>query len=166
MSNTLIDTTQLLERVIQDFQADNGDDGLGVATLISDDAALCHTAEAAGGCVISPLQAASALKRNPRMPVAIVDAMADFSAPQQGVTLISQLRDIYAAQVLVIGAAEASNLNRAMLTSLGFHRWQASTDATGKRTWFIFDLAHYKVTPDWLNPKNWANPELWDKYRW
>ncbi|NIR31605.1 MAG: hypothetical protein GWN84_20295 [Gammaproteobacteria bacterium] len=29
-----------------------------------------------------------------------------------------------------------------------------------------FDIASYKSTPDWLNPRYWAHPELWDKYRW
>ena len=28
---------------------------------------------------------------------------------------------------------------------------------------FIYDIAEYKDKPDWLNNKNWANPELWEK---
>ena len=28
---------------------------------------------------------------------------------------------------------------------------------------FIYDIAEYKDNPDWLNNKNWANPELWEK---
>ncbi len=28
---------------------------------------------------------------------------------------------------------------------------------------FIYDIADYKNKPDWLNNKNWANPELWEK---
>ena len=28
---------------------------------------------------------------------------------------------------------------------------------------FIYDIAVYKDNPDWLNNKNWANPELWEK---
>jgi hypothetical protein len=28
------------------------------------------------------------------------------------------------------------------------------------------DLYDYKQTPDWLNARNWANPALWDKFRW
>ena len=31
---------------------------------------------------------------------------------------------------------------------------------------FCHDLYDYKQTPDWLNAKHWANPELWDKFRW
>jgi Family of unknown function (DUF6231) len=29
-----------------------------------------------------------------------------------------------------------------------------------------FDLHDYKTTPDWLNSRYWAHPELWDRYRW
>ena len=29
-----------------------------------------------------------------------------------------------------------------------------------------FDIDSYKSTPDWLNPKGWAHPELWGKHRW
>tara|TARA_Y100001936_G_scaffold218236_1_gene230748 strand:+ start:4663 stop:5097 length:435 start_codon:yes stop_codon:yes gene_type:complete len=28
---------------------------------------------------------------------------------------------------------------------------------------FIYDISEYKDNPDWLNNKNWANPELWEK---
>jgi hypothetical protein len=28
---------------------------------------------------------------------------------------------------------------------------------------FIYDITEYKDNPDWLNNKNWANPELWEK---
>jgi hypothetical protein len=31
---------------------------------------------------------------------------------------------------------------------------------------YLFDIHDYKQTPDWLNSRNWANPERWDRYRW
>lgn len=31
---------------------------------------------------------------------------------------------------------------------------------------YKFDINDYKKTPDWFNAEHWANPELWDKYRW
>ncbi len=31
---------------------------------------------------------------------------------------------------------------------------------------FNYDIRDYKHTPDWLNARHWANPELWGKYRW
>ena len=32
-----------------------------------------------------------------------------------------------------------------------------------KASVFIYDITEYKDNPDWLNNKNWANPELWEK---
>jgi hypothetical protein len=29
-----------------------------------------------------------------------------------------------------------------------------------------YDINDYKATPDWLNSRDWAHPELWDKWRW
>ena len=29
-----------------------------------------------------------------------------------------------------------------------------------------FSLKTYKKTPDWLSSRNWANPGLWDRFRW
>jgi hypothetical protein len=31
---------------------------------------------------------------------------------------------------------------------------------------FTYHIDDYKKTPDWLNADNWANPEMWGKYRW
>ncbi len=31
---------------------------------------------------------------------------------------------------------------------------------------YAFDIAAYKTTPDWLNSRYWAHPELWGKYWW
>ncbi|MFO7808749.1 DUF6231 family protein [Guyparkeria sp.] len=46
------------------------------------------------------------------------------------------------------------------LVSLGFTR-QAADEPI-----YLFDIETYKRTPDWLNARHWANPELWGKYRW
>lgn len=46
------------------------------------------------------------------------------------------------------------------LVSLGFTRQAADGPV------YLFDIETYKRTPDWLNARHWANPELWDKYRW
>jgi len=31
---------------------------------------------------------------------------------------------------------------------------------------FGFELFGYEDRPEWLNPRHWAHPELWDKFRW
>lgn len=37
---------------------------------------------------------------------------------------------------------------------------------TGALSLYEFDIYNYKTTPAWLSNKYWANPELWEKYRW
>ena len=46
------------------------------------------------------------------------------------------------------------------MVSLGFTR------QTAAEPMYLFDIETYKQTPDWLNARHWANPELWGKYRW
>ncbi len=31
---------------------------------------------------------------------------------------------------------------------------------------YKYDILTYKKTPEWLNARNWANPQLWNKFRW
>ena len=31
---------------------------------------------------------------------------------------------------------------------------------------YKYDIVTYKQKPEWLNPKDWANPALWGKFRW
>lgn len=102
----------------------------------------------------------------PRAQLAVIDAEA--SIPNAEAALITgRLRDVYADRVVVAGPVNESRaLNRQVLMSLGFHQIGHSEDASGDRHWYQFDIDNYKVTPDWLNPRHWANPELWDKYRW
>ena len=46
--------------------------------------------------------------------------------------------------------------------ALGFMRCAV----TEQKRYYLFDLKTYKPAPDWLNPKFWANPQNWNKYRW
>lgn len=52
------------------------------------------------------------------------------------------------------------------LQALGFLKLQADT-TKGATGWILyFDIRQYKETPDWLNARNWAHPERWNKDRW
>ncbi|QGM21629.1 hypothetical protein GJ672_04665 [Spiribacter sp. 2438] len=100
------------------------------------------------------------------LDLAIVDASGEWPAGTLP-SLVSRLRDILARRVVILARADdGGELNRGALVGLGFHRLGLSQDDSGRRRWYEFDMAHYKVTPDWLNSRHWANPELWDKYRW
>lgn len=96
---------------------------------------------------------------------------------------LAQLRDVLTPVVAVwVKPQQSLALNRQAMTALGFSYHPAPELAvedakpaaeqittsvnTPEIALYQFDIAKYKPTPDWLNPKNWANPQLWDRYRW
>ncbi len=137
--------------------------------LVTDQSALAAVARSAQTLCLSGPEALAAQRQAalPRAATAIVDGDADFDQSDLILPLISQLRDVLAGRVLVIAPRDKpSVLSRSALISLGFHRAETSLDEGAKRPWYVFEMAYYKVTPDWLNARHWANPELWDKFRW
>lgn len=78
--------------------------------------------------------------------------------------LIAALRDLLARRMLVF--VPENLLDDSALLGLALNR-QARYEVDG-REWqaWSYDIRTYKAVPDWLNPKFWANPENWDKYRW
>ena len=75
--------------------------------------------------------------------------------------LLAALRDRANRRILVhVGEARVGGDTDRHLVSLGYRR------LSGGEALYLFDIVSYKDTPDWLSPRNWANPELWDKYRW
>lgn len=77
---------------------------------------------------------------------------------------IAAMRDLLARQLLVF--VPENLLDDTALIGLGLNR-QAHFDVEGAawQAW-SYDIRTYKSVPDWLNPKFWANPENWNKYRW
>ena len=141
--------------------------GASAPLLISDAEALGEQLKPhPGGHWLSGPEALPQTLERMSADLAIVDAAAALP-PGNATALVSWLRDVHVQKVLVMARSDnAGELSRHSLIGLGFHRLAVSRDATGRRRWYEYDMAHYKVTPDWLNPRNWANPELWDKYRW
>lgn len=80
-----------------------------------------------------------------------------------GEVLLSRLRDLYARRVLARIIPGETWQNNDM-TAFGFTRLADLGGEDGLL--YGFDVGTYKTTPDWLNPRYWANPELWGKYRW
>ena len=80
-----------------------------------------------------------------------------------GEILLAGLRDLHARKV-VLRLAPGKTWSTRDLIAFGFVRLLAA-DADGT-CYFGFDIATYKSTPEWLSPRNWANPELFDKHRW
>ena len=85
--------------------------------------------------------------------------------------MLSALRDLHARQLLAFVPADAwsgqtTQTQADQLRALGLQQ-QARFEQDGDLidVW-SFDIRTYKTVPDWLNPRFWANPDNWNKYRW
>lgn len=84
-------------------------------------------------------------------------------AAQQRTALIAKCRDQLSSKVLLaLSATEDGGLSETDCLGLGFVRCAL----TGQQRFYLFDLKTYKPAPDWLNPRFWANPQNWNKFRW
>ena len=86
--------------------------------------------------------------------------------------LIALLRDQVAQRLFVLlpigddWPGQRSHWSLTDMTALGL-RQVACFEHEGRALHlYRFDLYDYKLTPDWLNPRFWANPEMWDRARW
>lgn len=101
----------------------------------------------------------------------VVDSLEFLDKPRAG-QLIARLRDLHTSRfcaLVPIGdgwEGRVSHWTSADLLSYGMKLVNHYQADGGSLHLYKYDIASYKSTPDWLNPRNWANPELWNKYRW
>ena len=86
--------------------------------------------------------------------------------------IIQRCRDLFAKHCLVVQdlSEPATGVD---VVSFGFSRLHEQPivendpdpQTTSYQVW-QFNLFDYKHLPDWFNSKFWANPELWNKFRW
>lgn len=79
--------------------------------------------------------------------------------------VIAHLRDFLSLELYVLHPGDAMEQTKRM-GPLGL-RCLETFDAGGQ-PWGLnhFSLKTYKKTPNWLNSRFWANPQLWNKFRW
>ncbi len=75
--------------------------------------------------------------------------------------LLARLRDLDCEAVYVRWNAETDGAGH--LRPLGFLPLKRYADGASLH---YFDVHDYKLLPDWLNSRFWANPEMWNKARW
>lgn len=100
-----------------------------------------------------------------RYALAITDLPAELS-PKQALHLLARLRDLHARQVLAFVPIAALGWHEADLLALGMQRQARYHHHDELMEAWSFDIKTYKAVPDWLNPRFWANPEKWDRFRW
>lgn len=90
----------------------------------------------------------------------------------RGAALIARLRDVYTQRLLVLTAVmdatgeDPEGWTQRELMALGLRMIGPCVHAGRTRGLFLFDIFDYKTTPEWLNPRHWANPQMWNKRRW
>lgn len=103
--------------------------------------------------------------------ILLADVLEQLAKPDAEI-LIGRLRDLHSRHLLLfvrIGDdwdGIQSYWQRTDLLAHGFTLYQRYAIGDHEYDLCRFDLETYKQTPDWLNSQYWANPELWDKYRW
>ncbi len=102
-----------------------------------------------------------------RFDFVIVADTVDQLEKAQAEQMISRLRDLHAKLLWVMvpsSKSECYNNNDAI--AQGMRMVNPENFGVQKPQWYEFSLQFYKPVPQWLNSKNWANPEQWDKSRW
>jgi hypothetical protein len=119
-------------------------------------------------CLIHPYEE---LDVDRRYDLGLVAGALEPLAKQQAGILLARLRDLHCARLLVLlpasgTATDSGDWSRTELYAYGLALIGECTKKPHNLLIFGFDIQDYKTTPDWLNSKYWAHPELFDKYRW
>ncbi len=121
-------------------------------------------------CDITQLKASTKVNNaafSQRYDLAIVSNCIELDNKTQTEQLIGRLRDLCAPKIILLGNLKLSSWKENDL--LGFGLSKLSTNEDNKSSDFIlyqYNIESYKRTPDWFNPKHWANPQLWNKFWW
>lgn len=105
-----------------------------------------------------------------RVGLAIVIDAPRVSTRQATARLLGRLRNYDASAIVAaFHRGDARRLDRWSIgdfLGLGFRRFRPSTRVESDYWLYRYDIYDYKITPDWLNARHWANPEQWGKHRW
>lgn len=105
-----------------------------------------------------------------RLDLAYVSGVLERVDKHTGEMLLARLRDLHAQRVVVALRVEPGDdpatWHEADLLALGLIRIGRYPRGEAEVRVYTFDLHDYRITPDWLNSRDWAHPELFDKYWW
>jgi len=102
----------------------------------------------------------------------IISDTLEYLQTTAGERLLARLRDIHSKKILLVipmGSQwkhHVSHWRETDLLALGFIVKARFTIDNKPVHVYTFDIDSYKTTPDWLNNKYWANPEMWNKFWW
>ncbi|MCP5157536.1 MAG: hypothetical protein H6983_25395 [Ectothiorhodospiraceae bacterium] len=109
----------------------------------------------------------AALDRAGRHALALVTVTDQ--APELVRHALARLRDLHAERLWVCVDHDRARLGPTDLVALALVAVDADAPDPDPQPRFSihqYDVSTYKRTPDWLSPRNWANPERWNRHRW
>jgi len=105
-----------------------------------------------------------------RFDAAIVVGLFEHIDKPKGMQVLSRLRDVLSPQYCIcLPISQQSTSTQWHLTDLfsfALSKVASYTQDGIEYGLFKYNISDYKKTPDWLNSDNWANPQMWGKYRW
>jgi len=105
-----------------------------------------------------------------RFDFVFIFGVLEYLPKQVASAMLARLRDVHAKQLYTLAPIGKAWLKHTSfweyndLLGLGMERVNIYAKNGLPLALLKFDLRTYKTTPEWLNSKYWARPELWDKY--
>jgi len=96
-----------------------------------------------------------------------LDCLLETRTRAAGRQLLARLRDHYSPVLMVLAAAHGPGAWAAAdFLAMGFGQTGSAGEGPAATVLYRYALRDYKETPEWLNSRFWAHPELFDKFRW
>ena len=98
---------------------------------------------------------------------AVLESAFEILSAHTAQQLVARLRDLH-AKLLWVAVSDRSGSVYCSKDAMahGMRLVDPTKFGSSDTKWFEFSLKFYKPIPKWLNAKDWANPERWDKDRW
>lgn len=114
---------------------------------------------------------AGQIERAGRRELAVVAETLEHLPKDQASHVLALLRDLYAKVVYAVvpigrWPGLTSRWTHTDLIAHGLRRVRHYEIEGRPLNLYHYDIYDYKLTPDWLNSRYWANPGMWDKRRW
>lgn len=101
-----------------------------------------------------------------RFDLAITSEIIELENKQHAELILGRLRDLCAPKIIILAKLKNSLWEENELYGYGFSKYIQQNFIDHNVNIYYYNIDSYKRTPDWFNPKNWANPELWNKFWW
>lgn len=119
-------------------------------------------------CTVIPCSdSLSALQNLGRFDLVLVINALKQLEKSEGEQLLGRLRNVHAKRLLLSHQpCEQWPLNGFFAFAMTELNHYQADDIHPEQQLFEYNIHSYKSVPDWLNNKFWANPNMWNKYRW